>query len=893
MFQINALATFVALFMPAFLPSCHVPHEVGSFFMDAPNIAQFMEVSPDGVIKCIKNCANCINRMQVPVGTMCVEFKCPYTPIHDKKLLPVQYSPPQYNCCQLLSQMNATNSDVLLFASCSPESMAISYVDNCDITWKSLWNLARECYADLTVTKPSVLHGQIPILKEDLKEYAKKKSTFVLEIPVLTGLDRQLEQRHSQDNLYKYVDDLSAESVHGESVNKEMFDLCQEAYKVIVKAHNLQRRKASEVLLFVCTDSDREFNKDKPTSIPIAYALKGRSIRIVTARKMLNVVRDRLKDNGTSVLCEAVDGQWSGIVFRDEQVKPLTLFELQRDSWVKFGYMSKEKLLQFIQDVSYVSTDDKEMCNQIDIDYFSVHRYGNIEVHIEPFRRPDDGKVVRQIFINSCCGDYNQGAALRFLRTPSKDDRPELWITPLGVTHNLLQVLGIDHTAVRQQNRHDSDIESDADEDDNFLNLRSDVVDESERTPDISTQDQDQQTVVLVSAKDIKSVLLGSHKHILEEILITLLCSERQHKWNSVTCLEFYDIALSSTHSIHESMTNHDLDIVINVLRKWECKEFPLGIKLNEQKLRKANQLGFILGHTDLIQPKKRTPKMKSLLDLSLDCAKTFVPTAVLRVALATFDFRIKLPLWMDRSPVPISYEIPIEPSSFDVFSYPEYNLKRQQIEPRIIYPSHVLTNLRVHATQKGILDCDPKAFLRVSETDNDVLSRGLLVQPIADQQSVPFARRIFSKNVEDIMQTNGDVKEANLVQYIRNWYDACNERRLSVTQRIRHLVDMHNYLMGFYDAEKFPMNTSYVCNVPSTTFQSIMQNISTRIHLYDLSKFHTYNHRSVSTLAVESLFSDLSTLAANTSGVPLAANIPKHIAKMTLLNAAKNNPVK
>ena len=228
----------------------------------------------------------------------------------------------------------------------------------------------------------------------------------------------------------------------------------------------------------------------------------------------------------------------------------------------------------------------------------------------------------------------------------------------------------------------------------------------------------------------------------------------------------------------------------------------------------------------------------------------------------------------MDRSPVPTSYEIPIEPSSFDVFSYPEYNLKRQQIEPRIIDPSHVLTNLRVHATQKGILDCDPKAFLRVSETDNDVLSRGLLVQPIADQQSVPFARRIFSKNVEDIMRTNGDVKEANLVQYIRNWYDACNERGLSVTQRIRHLVDMHNYLMGFYDAEKFPMNTSYVCNVPSTTFQSIMQNISTRIHLYHLSKFHTYNHRSVSTLAVESLFSDLSTLAANTSGVPLAANI-------------------
>ena len=233
------------------------------------------------------------------------------------------------------------------------------------------------------------------------------------------------------------------------------------------------------------------------------------------------------------------------------------------------------------------------------------------------------------------------------------------------------------------------------------------------------------------------------------------------------------------------------------------------------QKLRKANQLGFIFGHIDLIQPKKPAPKMKSLLDLSLDCAKTYVPTAVLRVALATFDFRIKLPLWMDQSPVSISYELPIEPSSFNVFSYPEYNLKRQQVEPRIIDPSHILTNLRVHATQQGILHCDPKAFLRVSETDNDVLSRGLIVQPIADQQSVPLARRIFSKDVEKIMRKNGDVKEAKLFEFIRNWYDACNERGLCVTQRITHLIDMHNYLMGFYDPEKFPMNTSYVCNLP------------------------------------------------------------------------------
>ena len=165
-----------------------------------------------------------------------------------------------------------------------------------------------------------------------------------------------------------------------------------------------------------------------------------------------------------------------------------------------------------------------------------------------------------------------------------------------------------------------------------------------------------------------------------------------------------------------------------------------------------------------------------------------------------------------------------------------------------------MLTNLRLHATQKGILGCDPNAFVRVTEVDNNVLSRGLIVgQPLLDQQSVPFARKVFSSDVKAIMWQNGDVKEANLVEIIQNWYDACNEHSISVSDRIMHLIDMHNHLMKFYNPQHFPMNTSYVANLPATTFQSIMQNISTRIHLYHISKFKTYNHCSVSTLAVES----------------------------------------
>ena len=159
-------------------------------------------------------------------------------------------------------------------------------------------------------------------------------------------------------------------------------------------------------------------------------------------------------------------------------------------------------------------------------------------------------------------------------------------------------------------------------------------------------------------------------------------------------------------------MTNHDLDIAIHVFHKVESKTVPLGIKLNASKLIKVNQLGFILGHTDVITPKKSKPKLLSLKDLAVQKLKESVPSDVLKVALASFDFAIKLPLWMDKCPLQMSYNIPLESSNFDVFSYPEYCATRQQIEPRVIDPSHILTNLHLHTTQKGILNCNPKAFL-------------------------------------------------------------------------------------------------------------------------------------------------------------------------------------
>ena len=120
----------------------------------------------------------------------------------------------------------------------------------------------------------------------------------------------------------------------------------------ITEAHDLERRKATEVLLFLLTDTDCSYNKDKPSSIPVAYALKGRSLKTETTRQMVADVMNFLHQHKINVLVKAYDGQWSSLVFHDLNDKPLTLFKLQRDCWLKFKTMSQEKLINFVESLS-------------------------------------------------------------------------------------------------------------------------------------------------------------------------------------------------------------------------------------------------------------------------------------------------------------------------------------------------------------------------------------------------------------------------------------------------------------------------------------------------------------------------------------------------------------
>ena len=125
----------------------------------------------------------------------------------------------------------------------------------------------------------------------------------------------------------------------------------------------------------------------------------------------------------------------------------------------------------------------------------------------------------------------------------------------------------------------------------------------------------------------------------------------------------------------------------------------------------KANQIGFLLGHSDRITPKKKNLGLCPLKKLCLEEIRVNVPLTVVQQVLQYWEYLICLPNWLCLSPVPMTIEIPRQMVDFDCFSYPEFCETRNQVEARTIDPKHILTNLRLHATQKGFFKCDPKAF--------------------------------------------------------------------------------------------------------------------------------------------------------------------------------------
>ena len=83
--------------------------------------------------------------------------------------------------------------------------------------------------------------------------------------------------------------------------------IADEVELLLKKIHDVLRLQATELLVFMISDKDKLQDSLAPNSMPLAYALKGRSLSNSELWYLINKVRNTLHERKIKLLCEIYD----------------------------------------------------------------------------------------------------------------------------------------------------------------------------------------------------------------------------------------------------------------------------------------------------------------------------------------------------------------------------------------------------------------------------------------------------------------------------------------------------------------------------------------------------------------------------------------------------------
>ena len=151
--------------------------------------------------------------------------------------------------------------------------------------------------------------------------------TFLCEVPSVRATNKEISQTHDQTPYVFPVVTM------GSTVNTvdEIESTFQNVVRVLEETYEICRKKATEVVVWLLSDTDRSWNIEVPHSLPVAYAMKGYSLPIKPMRDMHEHILNECREKGIEVVCSCFDGQWIKLATRDLNNRPLTLLQLQRD----------------------------------------------------------------------------------------------------------------------------------------------------------------------------------------------------------------------------------------------------------------------------------------------------------------------------------------------------------------------------------------------------------------------------------------------------------------------------------------------------------------------------------------------------------------------------------
>ena len=888
---IDGLATTASMFLPAYFPSCCLMYEEGSRILKG-----FIQG------KLISCCGHAVIRHNH--GTQVSQLQC-NARLHAKhkncclvlNTEPACYTnivmspkPDMTNAVKCILTMKILNVEQCIFVTISTNNVSFCEVNfERDITNKIMESirLHYDCINPKMPSNISIMKAQFHGL---IEQFIETNCSVICELPRISA-NMNITDPHGRFTAYTKPD-LRLKESSNILLEEEFEILASQLSEVIEEGFNHLRVEASEILAFVATNPHRIQIKGIPPHLPIAYGLRGASMSTETMRSMISNILEECDERNIGILCEVYDGQFHKLITRDKQNSPLTRLQFQQDFFKRvMNELDKQDLLRFILPYSCIDREDIQyLCDNVlepgltelqSISLYMEHRVRNKILTIRSI-------PIGNISMRDIKTKYRKNLWPKLLMATSSQrntTRRNVQLTN-NELHRLIR--GSRYARFgRQQITDDIDYEESSDSDDpDYLPL--------EFQEDSTESDVDENVNVSNISTITNTSTTSEGEYCITRILDTLQrLKPNKHKWMEHDVNSFIRNFLSSKANINKLFL-YEMDVINTEIHDTFGKMiFHPKDKKQSRVSKIANQLKRIPNLFDWSEGTS-TITLYSCLQLK-DLCQNFVlssiyPKEYLAAPYCEINHCEEIRKWERKSPIPIHLNRSEEDISHIVYNYPEFNAERMKIEMRTFDYTHVLNNLRFHICNKGFGTIKTEAFIRISEDDNDVLPRAI-VEDKLDRQNASISQRFFSEDVEKALVRNNCIHEAEFVNITRNWFEACDTRGIPAKIRLRNLSRMYHYLLNMYCFSDYPPETTHIQDLPIRTYEALLHTISSRFILYHLSEGHSYNNRAISTLAVESFFSDLNRFEFSGLGAPKSTNIPKLISHVVHINTTKHDP--
>ncbi|CAG2203301.1 unnamed protein product [Mytilus edulis] len=325
--EINAVSTLVGKILPSLFPDMEFYEEGCVKLFDG-----FMVVSPDGTI----------GKSPDLKGRIGIEFKCPVRDVH--RCIPERYY------LQCLATMYAVDAETLLFVSWTQNVTTVFEVNRNDVVFFKALAVAEKLYGTIKPKRPTRLPEELPNLRTDIKEGVAGCS-FLGEFQSTVVIDQNNLTQSIQCDTNSTVTETNPKSLN--ILHKRILDIVKESYE-------LRREKASEAVVFLLFDLNRNWSKNQLKWAPICWFPKGYSLTSKVMRSIAERVLDECKEQGLHVPSIAFDGQWHTIAFKSVADEPLTRLQLHRDVWKSSEKTPKADIIKEFSGLNKSPTWKKE-----------------------------------------------------------------------------------------------------------------------------------------------------------------------------------------------------------------------------------------------------------------------------------------------------------------------------------------------------------------------------------------------------------------------------------------------------------------------------------------------------------------------------------------------------